>query len=117
MEEKFYAYGRGRLIGIYSSFADAADAAYDPMGFVTFGKHDLVWERASRPGSYFIRDLNTASRKLDRYRTEFTGTSRREGDALLLDASGSSLNVALFFVCRNQPVLLYTCLLYTSRCV
>ena len=78
------------------------------MGFVTFGKHDLVWERASRPGSYFIRDLNTASRKLDRYRTEFTGTSRREGDALLLDASGSSLNVALFFVCRNQPVLLYT---------
>ena len=78
------------------------------MGFVTFGKHDLVWERASRPGSYFIRDLNTATRKLDRYRTEFTGTSRREGDALLLDASGSSLNVALFFVCRNQPVLLYT---------
>lgn len=67
-----------------------------------------MWERASRPGSYFIRDLNTASRKLDRYRTEFTGTSRREGDALLLDASGSSLNVALFFVCRNQPVLLYT---------
>ena len=108
VEEKFYAYGRGRLIGIYSSFADAADAAYDPMGFVTFGKHDLVWERASRPGSYFIRDLNTASRKLDRYRTEFTGTSRREGDALLLDASGSSLNIALLFVCRNQPVLLYT---------
>ena len=31
-----------------------------------------------------------------------------EGDALLLDASGSSLNAALFFVCRNQPVLLYT---------
>ena len=25
VEEKFYAYGRGRLIGIYSSFADAAD--------------------------------------------------------------------------------------------
>lgn len=67
------------------------------MGFVTFGKHDLVWERASRPGSYFIRDLNTASRKLDRYRTDFTGTSRREGDALLLDALGELLKCGAVF--------------------
>ena len=36
------------------------------------------------------------------------GNQPEGGDALLLDASGSSLNAALFFVCRNQPVLLYT---------
>ena len=97
-------------LGSIPAFADAADAAYDPMGFVTFGKHDLVWERASRPGSYFIRDLNTATRKLDRYRTEFTGTSRREGDALLLTPR-ELLKCSAVFVCRNQP----SALVYRGR--
>ena len=105
---KFYAYGRGRLVGRFSDFAAAASAVYDSMGFVSFGKNTVIWERANKANSYFIRDVSGAARRLERYRTEFTGESRTEGGTLLLDASGSALNQILYFVGQNTPVLLYT---------
>lgn len=105
---EFYAYGRGRLLGSFQSFADAADAAYDCMGFVTAGRNTVIWARANRSGSYYIRDVASAARRIERYRQEFDGTSSWDGDVLLLDASGCTLNQALYFVGRNIPVLVYT---------
>lgn len=105
---EFYAYGRGRLLGRYLKFADAADAAYDCMGFVTAGRNDVIWARAGRNASFYIRDVPAASRRLERYRTEFDGTSIREDETLLLDASGCTLNEALYFVGQNAVVLIYT---------
>lgn len=105
---EFYAFGRGELLGRYSSFADAAGAAYDCMGFVTAGRDTVIWVRANRNASYYIRDMAAASRRLERYRQEFDGTSYWDGDTLLLDASGCTLNQALYFVGQNMPVILYT---------
>lgn len=104
----FYAYGRGRLLGRYLKFADAADAAYDCMGFVAAGRNDVIWARANRNASYYIRDVSAASRRLERYRTEFDGSSFLDGETLLLDASGCTLNEALYFTGQNMAVLLYT---------
>ena len=88
---EFYAYGRGRLLGSYGEFSDAAHAAYDCMGFVSY-----------------IRDISTAGRRLERYRSVFTGESILEEENILLDASGASLNQVLYFVGQNIPVLVYT---------
>lgn len=106
--EEFFAYGRGKLLGRYSDFSQAADAAYGCMGFVTFGRNTVIWARANKASSYSIRDVSGAVRRLERYRTEFGGESFRDGDTLLLDASGCTLNQVLYFVSQNMPVLLYT---------
>ena len=106
--EEFFAYGRGKLLGRYSDFSQAADAAYGCMGFVTFGRNTVIWARANKASSYSIRDVSGAVRRMERYRTEFGGESFRDGDTLLLDASGCTLNQVLYFVSQNMPVLLYT---------
>ena len=105
---EFCAYGRGRFLGRFVRFADAAAAAYDCMGFVTVRKGEIIWERANRTNAGYVRDLQTSSRWLERYRSEFTGTARTEDGGLLLDASGASLTQILYFAGRNIPVLVYT---------
>jgi len=107
-EMEFYAYGRGRLLGRYLTFAEAAGAAYDCMGFVAAGRNDIIWARANKGASYYIRDISSASRRLERYQSEFTGVSAIDGETLLLDASGCTLNEALYFVGRGMIVLIYT---------
>ena len=107
-EGVFYAYGRGRLLGVFTEFKDAVSEAYDRMGFVMYGKHELIWARANKPSSNYIRDVSGALRYLERYRTEFTGKSARSGECLLLEASGCTLNQMLYFVGMDIPVLLYT---------
>lgn len=105
---EFYAYGRGQLVGSFSSFADAAGAVYDCMGFVTAGRDTVIWARANRSASYYIRDVASAVKRVERYRQEFDGTSFWDGEVLLLDGSGCTLIQALYFVGQNTPVLAYT---------
>lgn len=102
---RFYAYGRGRCLGVYTKFADAAQAAYDCMGFVSVGKNDPIWIRGNKSGAYFIRDVQGIARSMERYRAEFTGESLQTEECLLLDASGTALNQILYFVGENHPVL------------
>lgn len=90
----FYAYGRGRLLGRFAHFSDAAQAAYENMGFVAVGKHEPIWIRANRPGAYFMRDIQ--------------GSFKNMEDGLLLEATGTALNQILYFVGMNRPVVLNT---------
>lgn len=104
---RFYAYGRGRLLGIYAGFADAAEAAYDCMGIVTVGRNDAVWVRGNKSGAYFVRDARRPEKLMEPYRSAFTGTSAWKEDTLLLEASGAGLNQILYFVGQNDPVAVY----------
>ena len=101
---QFCAYGRGRYLGGFTSFKEAADAAYECMGFVTVGKNGRIWSRAGRPGSSYIRDVSGTVKNQEKYNDSFTGESQRTGDGLLLEASGSGLNRILSFVSRDIPV-------------
>lgn len=105
---EFYAYGRGRLLGSFADFSAASHTAYDCMGFVTVGRNQVIWVRANRASTNYIRDISTAGRRLERYRSVFTGESVLEEENILLDASGASLNQVLYFVGQNVPVLVYT---------
>lgn len=107
-ETLFYAYGRGRLLGIFTEFSDAAQEAYDAMGFVSVGRNHPIWIRANKSGAYFIRDVQTAVKRLEAYRTEFTGESRTTEDGLFLEATGTSLSQILTFVSDHVLVLANT---------
>ena len=72
---EFYAYGRGRFLGKYTRFADAAQAASDCMGFVSVGANDPIWVRANKTGAYFMRDVQNAVKTFEGYRDSFTGES------------------------------------------
>ncbi len=105
---EFFAYGRGKYLGRYVNFADAADAAYDSMGFVSLGRDETVWERANKPNSANIRDYTTAIRRLERNTDDFENGKRGEDESLMIDLSGATLNQVLFFVGNGMPVLAYT---------
>lgn len=105
---EFYAYGRGRYLGRFVRFADAVAASFDSMGFVTAGRDRLVWARGNKANSYNIRDLDAASRRVERYRQEFEKSGWVEDDYLMLDASGCTLSQVLYFVGNGIPVLAYT---------
>ena len=105
---EFYAYGRGRLLGRYLQFSEAAAAAYDSMGFVTAGRNQVIWVRAGKSNSYYIRDMETAVRTMERNRETVTGTGWLEDGSLILDASGTDISQILYFVGKGIPVLAYT---------
>ena len=105
---EFYAYGRGRFLGRFVDFADAAQAAYDHMGFVTAGRDRTIWVRGNRASAFYIRDLTAGSALLERYRDSFEKNQTMEDGTFLLDASGSSIVQVLYFVGQNIPVLAYT---------
>ena len=89
-------------------FADAAQAAYDHMGFVTAGRDRTIWVRGNRASAFYIRDLTAGSALLERYRDSFEKNQTMEDGTFLLDASGSSIVQVLYFVGQNIPVLAYT---------
>ena len=107
-EGSFHAYGRGRLQGTYDHFSDAAQAAYETMGFVTIGQHEPIWIRANRPGAYFMRDIQGNFRDMEEKRESFNGHTMQTEDGLFLEATGTALNQILYFVGMNRPVLLNT---------
>lgn len=105
---EFYAYGRGRCLGIYSDFSEAVQTAYENMGFVSLGANDPIWSRVNKPNAYFMRDVQKAMENFEAVRESFTGTSRIEDGVLMLEASGTALNQILYFVGTNTPVLVNT---------
>lgn len=105
---EFYAYGRGRYLGRFLDFSDAVAAAYDSMGFVSAGKDKVIWVRANKPNSYYIRDLTAALRRIERNRESFLGSRWAEDESLMLELSGCTLNQVLYYVGQNVPVLVYT---------
>ena len=105
---EFYAYGRGRFLGRFVDFADAAETAYSHMGFVTAGRDRTIWVRGNRASASNIRDISSASRLMERYRDSFESNQMMEDGTFLLDASGSRIVQVLYFVGQNIPVLAYT---------
>lgn len=53
-EQKFHAYGRGRVLGVYTEVRKAIQTAYDAMGVVTGQDGTVVWERGNRKTSAML---------------------------------------------------------------
>ena len=105
---EFYAYGRGRCLGIFNDFAEAAQIAYDSMGFVSAGSNHPIWSRINKPNAYFMRDVQNTVKQFEDRKEMFTGVSVSVEDGLALDASGTALNQILYFVGQNHLVLVNT---------
>lgn len=105
--QEFYAYGRGRLLGRFTRFSEAAAAAYDSMGFVSRGRYGVIWSRAAKANAATIRDLQNSLRGIEVYRNN-PENSLSVDAGYLLDAAGTPLTQVLYFVGKGIPVLAYT---------
>lgn len=105
---KFYAYGQGKLLGIYGEFEEAVNGAYESMGLVTDENQRILWNRVDRGGSVTIRDPQRAAYEIIRNLGSFTEEVETESGVMLLDARGCSLNQVLYFIGQGYPVLTYT---------
>lgn len=99
----FRAYAGGKLLGKYTRFSDAVQAAYEHMGVVTDQKQNVLWMRGNRSASRTIRDPQAAFASYTHGMEEFDG-SGIYGDSLLLDGRDCSLEQVLFYVDRGYPV-------------
>lgn len=104
---KFYAYGQGRLLGIYEDFAEAVGVSYEEMGLVTDQSQRILWNRVDRGPSNTIRDPQREAYDIIRNLGGFTQAAQLEGGVILLDARGCILNQVLYFIGQGYPVLAY----------
>lgn len=103
----FYAYGRGKLQGVYTSFTDAVQAAYEFMGFVTDRGQRILWDRVDRDSIRNIREPLSASGEL-LMNIEGLEKGKQIGeDLFILDARGCMLNQILYFIGQGIPVVAY----------
>ncbi len=47
-DQRYYVYGKGKLLDAYETLADAIELAYDVMGSVTDGNQNYLWTRGTR---------------------------------------------------------------------
>ena len=104
---RFYAYGQGRLLGIYEEFADAVEASYEKMGLVTDEKQRIVWNRVTRDTPATIRDAQKQAYDIIRNIRGFRESMNTDSGVTLVDARGCSLNQMLYFIGQGYPVLAY----------
>ena len=103
----FYAYGRGRLQGIYTELAPAVQAVYDIMGIVTDGSQRILWDRVNRRAYRTLQDAQTLAYELTKRLGE-GGTNAVTDGLMLLDGRGLTLRETLYYIGRGYPVLAYT---------
>ena len=104
---RFYAYGQGRLLGIYEEFADAVEASYEKMGLVTDEKQRIVWNRVNRDTTATIRDAQKQAYDIIRNIGGFRESMNTDSGVTVVDARGCSLNQVLYFIGQGYPVLAY----------
>lgn len=104
---RFYAYGQGRLLGIFEEFTEAVKASYEEMGLVTDQNQRVLWNRVNRDSTAAIREPEKRAYDIIRNLGEFTRSMEIDGEVVLLDARGCSLNQVLYFIGQGYPVLAY----------
>ena len=100
----FYSYAGGELRLRSSDLAEAIEATYEDMGYVTDGSGNLVFNRADRTEVTRISNPVQAAYPLIVNLESFSGSriSSDEGIAIL-DTYGLSLNQLLYYVYKGIP--------------
>lgn len=104
----FYAYGGGQLLGITSDFSQAVSLAYERMGIVTDGNHQILWGRVNRGTAREIKDPLTVFAAMERRLSSFSSNRNYNDGITLLDARGCTMQQMLYFVDQGFPVIGYT---------
>ncbi len=107
-EMVFYAYGQGRLKGVFTEFSEAVETVYDIMGIVTDPYQRILWDRVNRSTARTLQDPMALAYDLTRgMEGQWGGESVSEG-LILLDGRGLSLRETLYYISRGYPVIAYT---------
>ena len=94
----FYAYGRGKLQGIYGTFSQAVQAAYPVMGIVTDQDQQILWDRVNRSTIRTIRSPQEIAAVLTGNLSELSQAKTMTDGTVLIDARGCTLNQMLYFI-------------------
>lgn len=102
-KEHYYAYGQGRLLGVFEHFCEAVEMAHGAMGTVTNADFEIIWSRLDRPESAVVSDNFYQTRMLKYAEALKSGQSIEEA-VQIFDARGCSLSQVLYFTGRKLPV-------------
>ena len=103
-ETLFYAYGRGKLQGIYTELAPAVLAVYDMMGIVTDAEQRILWDRVNRRTLRSLTDAQALAFELTK-RLGDGGINTVKDGMMLLDGRGLTLRETLYYISQGYPVL------------
>ena len=104
-EAEFYAYGSGRLRGVFGSFPEAVEAAYPYMGIVTDENRQTLWDRVDRDTARTLSDAQATAARMLQAAQEPEGPAAEE--LRILDGRGCTLQQVLYFIGRGCPVIAY----------
>ena len=102
----FYAYGRGKLQGIYTELGPAADAVYDLMGIVTDADQRILWDRVNRPAIRGLKDPQALAYEVTKRMG--SGMNVETDGLMLLECRGMTMRETLYYIGMGWPVLAYT---------
>lgn len=121
----YIVYARGEVTGSYDSAGEAVKEAYDLAGAVVSDSQQVVWERGIRSSQLSLSgispiyghgdSLRACTTMLSSYKKGYEDTNPKENtlSAMLkeklggsyLNISGVTLDQALYYLNRNQPVI------------
>lgn len=127
----FYVYAfNGKFVGTYSYVNEAIQAAFETMGVVVDAKQAYIWQRGNRKTRAELTDLEPAQERQEATSLQgaleivlgtqniFTDISpyieagdtpyeilSRHSNGQVLDLSGCSVSMVLYFVSQGYPVL------------
>lgn len=130
-EERYYVYAfNGKIAGVYPLANAAVQKAYETMGVVVDADQNYIWERGSRKTRTELSGLQNPQQKPDEssmqaaieillsYQKTYTDAAAylAEGytpyeilsehiDGKVLDLSGCSVSMVLYYVSQGYPVL------------
>ena len=104
LQDQFYVYARGQLMGVYSHAAYAIQSADELAGVVISSAQAYVWERGNRFLQYntnfeaFTMEEGQNARQVLEQKMATTGATR-------IDLTGATLSQVLYVIQRGLPMI------------
>lgn len=105
-EEIYYVYAKGRLDGIYTSPSIAVSRADETLGIVVDKDQQNIWERGNKKTKLDL-DVTRFPEVMLQYNLDVEFLKSSIGKTVL-DLSGCTLDMVLYFVSEGYPVLAKT---------
>lgn len=105
---KFFVYGYGELQGVYDRAGEAIRAAEPYSGCVVDSNQSYVWEQGNRSKQHFIAGKDEVIQNIGerlRQRQAPVDILKELNDGRILDMSGCSVEMLLYLIDRDNPVI------------
>lgn len=106
-ESLYYVYANGKLDSIYSNANAAVKRADEMLGVVVDNHQKYVWERGNKEDEMEL-DLAKVPAIMKSGEMDLAKLKQALGDKTVLDLSGCTLDMVLYYVSHGYPVMVQT---------